>query len=210
MGVQGRFHFASYARKDESVVRPILDELDRAGVRVWYDTGRLQGGESWPTTIDHAIKNAGKFILMMTPAAIRSREVRRELDLARTEQKTIVPVRVRPTQIPKSLEPVLGHLHTVTITDYRRERTGLLIEALGESAEMELPPTQRLAFRLSTSRIAEHIRFINALPSMVGPSLPQLSPTERTTAMSSSMRCRVISTCGARRLGAETGRCVTD
>ena len=47
---QEPFIFISYAHKNSDQVMPILEKLDEAGYRVWYDDGIAPGSE-WPEYI---------------------------------------------------------------------------------------------------------------------------------------------------------------
>ena len=88
--------FVSYSRKDGAEfaawLRTWLGEQD---LSVWQDLVALEGGRDWWSQIEDALKSKTlqHFILVVTPGALDSPYVRREIRLARQEGKTVCPVK---------------------------------------------------------------------------------------------------------------------
>jgi WD40 repeat protein len=98
--------FISYSRKDGAAFAAELREwLRRVDLSVWQDIIALEGGRDWWSQIEDALRSQvlQHFILVMTPAALDSTVIRREIRLARQEGKTVSPIK----------GPGLGNLHKV-------------------------------------------------------------------------------------------------
>jgi hypothetical protein len=75
--------FISYARKDGTEFAQMLNErLTACGYDVWKDTDDLRIGENVPNGISEAIQNTGEFIVILSPAALVSKWVMDEVDMA--------------------------------------------------------------------------------------------------------------------------------
>jgi len=74
---------------------------------VWYDSdGGLYGGDSWWSRIVSIVSMCDVFIVIISPDSMSSRWVMRELDIALTKDKIIVPVLYRQAQIRADLENI--------------------------------------------------------------------------------------------------------
>src|SRR5271165_3725502 len=88
--------FVSYSRKDGAAFAAELREkLRKQDLSVWQDIVALEGGRDWWSQIEDAIRSKAlqHFVLVVTPAALASPVVRREIRLARQEGKTVSPVK---------------------------------------------------------------------------------------------------------------------
>jgi len=84
--------FLCYARKDEDFVLKLAANLKERGVPVWLDQWDIPPSADWDLTIDDALYDCARFLIVLSPAARASREVRGELRTALDENKPIVPV----------------------------------------------------------------------------------------------------------------------
>lgn len=88
--------FISYSRRDGTAFAAWLrDKLNSHDLSVWQDLVALEGDADWWSQIELALRAPGlqHFILVVTPGALASAHVRREIRLARQEGVTVVPVR---------------------------------------------------------------------------------------------------------------------
>src|ERR1700719_2232807 len=88
--------FVSYSRKDGAAFAAKLRKnLVAQDLSVWPDIIALEGGTDWRSQIEDAPKSKvlQHFVLVVTPAALASPVVRREIGLAHQEGKTVLPVR---------------------------------------------------------------------------------------------------------------------
>ena len=88
--------FISYSRKDGAECAAKLRKwLLSEDLSVWQDIIALEGGRDWWSQIEDALKTKSlqHFVLIVTPAALASPVVRREIRLARQEGKTVCPIK---------------------------------------------------------------------------------------------------------------------
>jgi hypothetical protein len=71
---------------------------------VWLDLWDIRMGEDWDRTIDAALTGCATFLIVLSPDAVRSDEVRGELRSALNDGKHIIPVLYRPCDIPRQLQ----------------------------------------------------------------------------------------------------------
>ncbi len=88
--------FVSYSRKDGAAfAADLCKKLRKQDLSIWRDLVALEGGRDWWSQIEEAIRSKAlqHFVLVVTPAALASPVVRREIRLARQEGKTVSPVK---------------------------------------------------------------------------------------------------------------------
>lgn len=101
--------FISYAHKDAAIVMPIIESLQNAGFRIWYDAG-IEVGTEWPETIAEHLEAATRVITFISPAFIDSQNCRRELNFS----------------IDLKKEPIAVYLETFTLSPGMRMQLGTL------------------------------------------------------------------------------------
>ncbi|HUY76667.1 MAG TPA: SUMF1/EgtB/PvdO family nonheme iron enzyme [Ktedonobacterales bacterium] len=84
--------FVSHSHKDNEWCREFIATLTAAGWSVWYDEQGLHGGAAWLTVIEKELSARPIVMLIITPDALASEWVQRELQLAMLERKQILPV----------------------------------------------------------------------------------------------------------------------
>ena len=87
--------FISYSRKDKVFVQHLASDLERSGLDVWWDLTDIQGSDVWMQKIEEGLDSSKYYILVMTPDALKSRWVRRELLSADQKEIKIIPVHLR-------------------------------------------------------------------------------------------------------------------
>ncbi len=96
--------FISYSRRDLAFVQKLHHALKTHGLKAWFDQTDIPPGNQWRETIVRAINTSKIFLLVLSPAAVKSKHVRKELDLAELRHKLIVPVVWEHTPIPPGME----------------------------------------------------------------------------------------------------------
>lgn len=87
--------FISHASEDKpGFVTPLVEELQNAGIRVWYDSLELQWGKSLREQIDNGIKRSKFAILVLSKNFLAKKWPKRELDgiLAKEEITGATPL----------------------------------------------------------------------------------------------------------------------
>jgi hypothetical protein len=88
--------FLSYARRDQVFVDRLIGELERAGLDVWIDREDIPGGAAWEATITSAVRASTALVVVLSPAAVESEYVPKELSLADKFDRPIIPVLLAP------------------------------------------------------------------------------------------------------------------
>lgn len=105
--------FISYAHADSDIVTAVSRELQEAGHEVWIDTHGIQGGTLWGAEIAKAIIACDVLLLFLSPKAVGSDYVRREVDIAFHEKRKILPVMLEKVEIPVELDYQLAGLQYI-------------------------------------------------------------------------------------------------
>ena len=92
--------FISYSRKDLTFVEQLALDLKGAGLEVWYDLSRLEGGERWRAEIQNAIKSSQYVIIVLSPDSVESVWVEREFIYSSNLNRKIIPLLYRQCELP--------------------------------------------------------------------------------------------------------------
>ena len=123
--------FVCYAREDESFALGFASDLKDGGVNVWVDQWDIPSGADWDYEIDKALYDCHYFLIVLSPAAVESEEVRSELRIALDERKRIVPVLYQPCRVPRRLR-LIQHIDCTEAAGGRSDRAmRLILRALG-------------------------------------------------------------------------------
>ena len=71
--------FLSHASPDRRFVSKLADALSRHRVRVWFSRRTIRGAQQWHDEIGKALARCDWFLLVLSPAAVQSAWVKREL-----------------------------------------------------------------------------------------------------------------------------------
>jgi hypothetical protein len=110
--------FVSYASADRDRVLPVVRELQNAGYRVWLDLSNISGGANYGAEIVEGIKDCAVLVVAYTPAALESRNVRQEIQLAWKYQRPYLPLLLEPTTLTPQIEYWLEGHQWVEILDH--------------------------------------------------------------------------------------------
>lgn len=96
--------FVSHSGKDDAVVAEIRQSLEGLGIEAWTDSQRLAGGDKLKPNIRKAIEEASHFLAILSPHAINSAWVFKEIKYALKRSKKVIPV------LLPGIEPSALHL----------------------------------------------------------------------------------------------------
>lgn len=123
--------FFSYSRRDSEFVDKLIADLEARGVSIWIDRGEILAGESWRYSIVEAIRKCQVFIIVLSPDAVKSENVAKELTLAEQYDKRVLPLLISPVEIPPAMDYQLAGLQYQTFAEGDYEGNfELLIRAL--------------------------------------------------------------------------------
>jgi TIR domain len=136
--------FLSYAHRDERMVQTLEIALRGCGMEPWVDRSRLKVGRRWEEEIKAAIGQCAALVLLISPAAVKSSYIDKEIARAKEYQKPIIGIVIRrcPT-IPESWRRYIkgevrfrqGGLHDVWPLLYALDQAGVLPEGMRTQRE---------------------------------------------------------------------------
>lgn len=141
--------FISYARSDNSILKPALDAFEKLGVPTWIDVDGLTPGDKWRQSVDDAINSATAVVFFASPMAVSSDEVAHELRMAEKLGKPILPIFVsRIEDFPEKcadLREILFGRHILDLERYGS--SAAWVEAAGAALkEMGVASLRRRSF----------------------------------------------------------------
>jgi hypothetical protein len=98
--------FVSYSRDDLEFVVRLAKDLKAKGAKVWMDRLDIRPGQRWEVEIESAVNGCSRLLVILSPAAIASRNVLAEAALALDEGKEVIPVLHQECKIPFRLRPL--------------------------------------------------------------------------------------------------------
>jgi TIR domain len=132
--------FISYSRKGDGAAfaAELRKSLEKENLSVWQDLVALEGGRDWWSQIEDALRSKAlqHFILVVTPAALDSPYVRREIRIARQEGKTVCPVKGPGLGELSTLPRWLGQIYDLDLAEHR---TTLIRVLQDESRQKRVP-----------------------------------------------------------------------
>ena len=159
--------FISYASRNRDRVVQIANDLTAVGVTVWRDQAEILGGENYGPKIVHGIKNCKVLLLVCTDAAMRSKNVKQEIQLAWHYGRPYLPLLAEPMgNYPEQVQYWLEGCQW--------------IEAHDRPADQWLP---RVLHALSSAGVATHAKpsASDARPAPPAPGLDGLRALARFT-----------------------------
>lgn len=113
--------FLSHSSRDFEAARKLRDFLVANGVPVWFSPHQIHGAQQWQDEIGEALDQCGWFLVLLTPAAVKSHWVKYEVQFAVGEPRyknRIVPLLFGKCNF-RSLSWVLPQIQLVDFTkDY--------------------------------------------------------------------------------------------
>jgi len=115
--------FVSYSHDDRYLAETMADDLRASGVQAWIDVDGLTGGDVWERTIEEVIAEVDALVVIVTPNALKSEWVPKEIAMARTHDTRIVPlIMARFDDVPATLAALMiADLQAVDFTVLGRE-----------------------------------------------------------------------------------------
>ncbi len=105
--------FISYRRKDSEFVAQLYEELTQRGISAWFDKADIDVAAHWRTSISEGIRDCTLFLVVLSPDAVQSVNIRKEVDLAEGHNKKIIPLMWRQTDIPVAFEYALAGIQWI-------------------------------------------------------------------------------------------------
>ena len=138
--------FLSYSREDKARVLELAGKLRAAGVNLWIDQGGIDGAALWGESIVRALEGAKVLLLMVSPSAVSSHNVTKEVMLTSERKGHILPVHLEPTTIPLGLKyPLAGIQHIEFYSGDPDENLQAILRSLDSLGVTVTPPQSAVA-----------------------------------------------------------------
>lgn len=89
--------FLSYRRTDQALARELVSALEAQGLEVWWDQ-EIEGGEDWREAIVEGLSSAKALVILFSSHCNSSKQLKKELAIADTLDKEVIPVLIEDTQ----------------------------------------------------------------------------------------------------------------
>ena len=133
--------FISYSRADNQFVDGLISDLEQKGIHVWVDREDIEGGTAWRAAISEAIRKCRAFLIVLSPNSTQSKNVSRELSLAESHDRMIIPIIYQDCKIPPGMEYQLAELQWINLNNLSYEAAlDRLVRALAISAGARRTP----------------------------------------------------------------------
>ncbi len=110
--------FISYGRKESlAFARKLYQRLTAAGYTAWFDFENIPKGDDYQKRIDNGIEMSHNFVFIIAPHAVASPYCRKEIELANSYKKRIVPMLHVDADI-KEMHPIVQQTNWI----YAREK----------------------------------------------------------------------------------------
>jgi hypothetical protein len=83
----GKEVFLSHSSKDRAFVSRLARTLKRHGIKYWYSATHIVAAKQWHDEIGRALRRCGWFLVVLTPDAVKSEWVKRELLFALNDDR---------------------------------------------------------------------------------------------------------------------------
>jgi hypothetical protein len=122
--------FISYAQSDERLAEKIAESLKQAGITIRDYRQEMLPGELWSEKASQALRDSDAMVVLLTPEAARSKQVRSEIDYALSRdafKNRLIPVIVgSPDKLPKKEVPwILWELQVVNLPERGNQQEGI-------------------------------------------------------------------------------------
>jgi hypothetical protein len=88
--------YISYSQNNQDVAKKIRNALEALGHTIWLDDPDIEFDRSLAEQLERGLREAEIVVALLSPSSVKSRTVRREIALAKSLEKTIIPVLVEP------------------------------------------------------------------------------------------------------------------
>jgi|GEM_PF-3569811 len=150
-------NFLSYARSDAAdIVKKLHDDLEKHGFTTWLDIIDITSGD-WDYAIDEGLRSARAVLVIMTPGAVASLQVKSEWNDALSRYLPVIPLLFQLCQIPRILR-LFNYVDFTENYDDAFQQLVTVLETLGGHHLQYLKQTLR-ALELAQQESTDPRRF---------------------------------------------------
>lgn len=112
--------FVSYSHRNSRYVHGVIEHLQSAGYRVWFDGG-IEAGSEWPEYIASHLERCNCVLTFMSNAFVASDNCKRELHFAQDLKKPLLNIYIEEVNLPAGLRMQLGLCQAMYRDNFRTE-----------------------------------------------------------------------------------------
>ena len=115
--------FISYSRQDKDFALKLAGDLRAAGVEIWIDQLDIPAGVCWDDAVEEALDSCKSFMVILSPASVKSEDVKDEIAYALNAGKQVIPAFYKKCKIPLRI----SRLNYIDLTsDYNSGKTEII------------------------------------------------------------------------------------
>lgn len=122
--------FISYSSKNVFAADALVNCLEEGRIRCWIAPRDIPGGEVYAEVIDEAIESSKLFLILFSRDAQMSQFVRKEVELAVSCGKIVIPVRLEDVLPRKAMRFYFAKAHWVDLFPHPEANFGKVIKAV--------------------------------------------------------------------------------
>jgi serine/threonine protein kinase len=127
--------FISYSHSDLPFVGWLMENLKQRGYEIWLDSSAIRIGQQWREEIVQGIEESEYFMIIISSRSIKSEHVVKELSLAETYGRLILPVMIEEVEIPAKMKYQLAGVQFILLDDSKSdENLDRLVQGLQKQA----------------------------------------------------------------------------
>ena len=115
--------FISFSRNDLEIAEEICELLNENERKAWIYKDRLPAGAHWPEHLSRALETCQMVLFLLSKDSLNSTLCMRELNIASTEGKPILPIRLDDSKISNKDRLLMGFEQRVDATRQPKEET---------------------------------------------------------------------------------------
>lgn len=124
--------------------------LRNYGVDVWIDESGINASSDWAEQIVHGITHCDIFIVFLSASSTNSENVRKEIGLAASMHKKILPLKIQDVEIPPALLYHLNSLHFIEAAKITDEK---VIEHVFNATGRPVPDPEKVNLNKPSSQV---------------------------------------------------------
>ncbi|MBX3086667.1 MAG: toll/interleukin-1 receptor domain-containing protein [Anaerolineae bacterium] len=132
--------FVSYSRVDKDFAIQLVDRLSDYDVSIWLDLRNIPHGANWDMEVQKGLETSDSMLVLLSPDSSASENVADEWSYFITKDKPIIPLLVRPCDVPFRLM----RRQRVDFTGEFKPAFAQLIRALGNPVLRDPDETSKM------------------------------------------------------------------
>lgn len=126
--------FVSYSHRDKEFVHAVIQHLQSAGCRVWFDGG-IEAGSEWPEYIAAHLQNCHCVLSFISGSFVVSDNCKRELNFAQDLKKPMLNVFIEAVDLTPGMRMQLGLNQALYRSNAQNDR--IFMDALARARILE-------------------------------------------------------------------------